>query len=98
MPSKPKTKSKKGKAETPSPSKQPRKAARRAQAAQQELDLGVTEEQFMEDEALSDPLRGMASCLDTMMAMILELPPNVNGQDNVLLELEDTPGTSLSRP
>ena len=48
-----------------------------ANAALQELDLVVTEEQFMDDEALNDPSQGMASCVDTMMTMILELFQNV---------------------
>ena len=35
---------------------------------------------------------------DTMMAMILELSPKVNGQNEAVHEQEDTPSTSLSRP
>ena len=85
MPSKPKTKSKKGKAGTPSPKNQPRKAARWAQAraAGQEPYLMVTEKQFMDYGVLPDPLHGMASCLhlDTMIAMIMEFSQKVHGQD-----------------
>ena len=93
MLSKPKTKTTKTKAWTSSPRKQPQKATRRAQAhaAQQEPDLVVAEEQFMDDEALPDPSHGMATHLDTMMAMILQLSHNVNGQDEAVHEQEDTP-------
>ena len=100
MPSKPKIKLKKGKAVMLSPRKQPPKAARRAQActAQQEPDLVVIEEQFMANEALTEPLLGMAFRLDTMMAMILELSQKVNGQTEAVYQQEDTPSTSLSIP
>ena len=99
MPSKPKTKLTKGKAGTPPPTKQPRKATRRApaHAVQQEPDLVVTEEQFMDYEALPDPSKGMASRLDTMMAMIMERSQNVQYQDETLQEQEDTLSISLSR-
>ena len=101
MPSKPKTKLKKGKAWTPSPRKQPRKAARKAQAcaACQEPDVGVIEEHFMDNEVLTDPSQGLASHLDTMLDMTLALSQKVNGQAEVVHEHEDTPSTSLpNRP
>ena len=58
MPSKPKTKLKKGKEGTPSPKKQPRKAARTQARAAQQKDLVVAVGQFMANEVLPDPLQG----------------------------------------
>ena len=99
MPSKPKTKLKKGKTGTLSPRKQPRKATRRAQActAHLERELGVAEEHFMYIEVPSDPSHDLASRLDIMMDMIVALSQNVNGQDEAVHEREDTPSTSLHR-
>ena len=46
----------------------------------------VANEQFMDYDVLPDPSHGMASCLDTMMTMILELSQKVNGQDEAVHE------------
>ena len=41
------------------------------------------EEEFVDNEALSDPLLSMATHMDNMMMMILNLSQMVQGQDKV---------------
>ena len=90
----------KGKVGTPSPRKQPRKVARKAQsrAASLEPDLRVSEELLLDDEVLSDPPQGLASRLDTMMDMIVALSQRVNSQAEVVHQHDDAPSTSQLRP
>ena len=57
-----------------------------------------TEEELSGDEALTDPLQGMANCLDSMMSMILELSQKVHGPDKAAVEQLGFPLTSASGP
>ena len=55
-----------------------------------------TEGELSGDEAITDPLRGMVTCMDSMIAMILELSQKVHGQDKAVVEKTGIPLTSLS--
>ena len=94
-----KTKVKKCKGAATAPKKQSDRAAKRAQApAALQQDLGATEEGLTSDEALTDPLQGMANCLDNMMTMLLELSLKVHGMDKAAAEQTRIPLTSPPRP
>ena len=57
-----------------------------------------TEDEFMDDEVLSDPLQGMANNMDNMTVMILEFSHKVQSQDKAAAKQKAVPLTSLSRP
>ena len=97
MPPKSKPKARKSKGAVTAPKKESHRGAKRAQALSAlQQDLVSTEEELTRDELLTDPLQGMAKCLDNMMAMLLELSLKVHGMDKAATEQTGIPPTSLS--